>query len=612
MTHFVARVFKRDGRFGFFSKLVSKDLYIFECMKGGLASYSPSPINSRVEKIVSGPGFELFIDFPSKMHESSYYEDSECLILISGECRRIGGSEMVMPHELVSCVRNQECVWFGGYYLIFAYDKKRRKALIWNTLSRAVPAYVGSYDGETVISNRASLVSAVLERGRPVIDKQSFFPFAFQGFFPSDQCQFKNVSVVPANTLTLATEAGFEHKDIDNSLYNFSADNASDEAFDEIASVLSHSCAFGAEDGIELGLTGGKDSRLIAAALKKAGKDFRAYTIGDKNHPDVTIGAEVAKTLGVPHKVVTRKGESHGETVTVDPKLSTLITLYCSDWTVFGYDRIGSLSTRYNDNPLFKGSGGEMLRGGYPSVLKRGLFNKAKLKFESFWKDHGLLKGDALSRFFDAKSRSFAEIEGMDGIDALDKMYLLYRNGRWGSATYMSSHNRRQIIPFMDNQLLKLIYKLPGEIRVGQYLYYELLKRYSNDLVKVPYFAKTYPFVKDPIEQYRSVAEGLPRPVLGDQKSSSLFNWRFELASDLGGMMKDEILLVFENEFSDIVEISKVKDFIEYCIHKGEDRACGKALWGMYSTALAACPRVPDSANDSHPIMIRKRAVHHF
>jgi hypothetical protein len=49
---------------------------------------------------------------------------------------------------------------------------------------------------------------------------------------------------------------------------------------------------------VELSLTGGKDSRLIAAALAAASVPFRARTHGFASHPDVIIAGMIAERLG--------------------------------------------------------------------------------------------------------------------------------------------------------------------------------------------------------------------------------------------------------------------------------------------------------------------------
>ena len=49
---------------------------------------------------------------------------------------------------------------------------------------------------------------------------------------------------------------------------------------------------------VELSLTGGKDSRLVAAALVKAGVPVRGRTHGFADHPDVVVAAEIARRAG--------------------------------------------------------------------------------------------------------------------------------------------------------------------------------------------------------------------------------------------------------------------------------------------------------------------------
>ena len=54
---------------------------------------------------------------------------------------------------------------------------------------------------------------------------------------------------------------------------------------------------------VEMSLTGGKDSRLVVAALSAAGIRFRARTHGFEDHPDVIVAALIANRLGVQHVV---------------------------------------------------------------------------------------------------------------------------------------------------------------------------------------------------------------------------------------------------------------------------------------------------------------------
>jgi hypothetical protein len=54
----------------------------------------------------------------------------------------------------------------------------------------------------------------------------------------------------------------------------------------------------GAGAPVELSLTGGRDSRLVAAALAAARVPFRARTHGFAGHPDVVVAGLIAGRLG--------------------------------------------------------------------------------------------------------------------------------------------------------------------------------------------------------------------------------------------------------------------------------------------------------------------------
>lgn len=73
---------------------------------------------------------------------------------------------------------------------------------------------------------------------------------------------------------------------------------------------------------IGVALTGGKDSRLIAAGLRAAGAPFTTYIVdyGAANAADVCASAEVARRLGIEHEVrpPAAAAAPGGGTLTVD------------------------------------------------------------------------------------------------------------------------------------------------------------------------------------------------------------------------------------------------------------------------------------------------------
>ena len=155
---------------------------------------------------------------------------------------------------------------------------------------------------------------------------------------------------------------------------------------------------------VELSLTGGKDSRLIAAALARAGVPARARTYGFPGHPDVVIAAQVARELGLEHEVVeprtTGAAGPGGTTGTdgangadgagvggitgaariagaagsrvvqeVDVLGRLRATVLVADGMLSAFENVGRPDPDAGSATVIGGHGGELLRGGYAKII---------------------------------------------------------------------------------------------------------------------------------------------------------------------------------------------------------------------------------------------------
>src|SRR6202041_297865 len=92
-----------------------------------------------------------------------------------------------------------------------------------------------------------------------------------------------------------------------------------------------------ADAPVQLSLTGGKDSRLIAAALVKAGVPVTAVTHGFADHPDVVVAAEIARRLGIEH--VVRTPTAPGQRVDVLGRIRA--TVLVADGMLSAFENVG-------------------------------------------------------------------------------------------------------------------------------------------------------------------------------------------------------------------------------------------------------------------------------
>ena len=90
----------------------------------------------------------------------------------------------------------------------------------------------------------------------------------------------------------------------------------------------------------ELSLTGGKDSRLVAAALAAARVPFRARTHGFAGHPDVVVAGLIAAKLGVEHTVTRPRPPGAPDEADVLGRLRAAVLV--SDGMLSAFENLGS------------------------------------------------------------------------------------------------------------------------------------------------------------------------------------------------------------------------------------------------------------------------------
>ena len=121
------------------------------------------------------------------------------------------------------------------------------------------------------------------------------------------------------------------------------------------------------------GLSGGLDSRLVAAVTARSQPEMKVWTFGTPGSPDLLVAAEVAQRLGLDHLTFpTAPGQvpENAElySATVDGSVSI-------DFA-YGVERTRAL--REHGDIVFNGFAGEVILGGYllgpkPNIIKKNL-----------------------------------------------------------------------------------------------------------------------------------------------------------------------------------------------------------------------------------------------
>jgi asparagine synthetase B (glutamine-hydrolysing) len=233
---------------------------------------------------------------------------------------------------------------------------------------------------------------------------------------------------------------------------------------------------------VEVSLTGGKDSRLIAAALTAARVPFRARTHGAPDHPDVLVAAAVADRLGIEHIVTAPRPP---ETVTTDSVLARLRTsVVVTDGMLSAFENTGSPGA-LPDHIHAGGHGGELLRGGYATYARnpaRGAVQFRRLTTRRL----PLLRPAATSAYLAALLPWTARFARAP-LATLDDFYLVNRAGRWSAAARQAYLLRERLVqPFFDDAVVRAARAVPLRARTDGSLYRDLLAELCPGLLGIP------------------------------------------------------------------------------------------------------------------------------
>ncbi|MBO0806354.1 MAG: hypothetical protein J2P25_25170, partial [Nocardiopsaceae bacterium] len=231
------------------------------------------------------------------------------------------------------------------------------------SLTRIDPVYAAELPGAVILSGRAMWAAWVADRLGD-LDPSHACALLNPGFPLGATTPWRGVSALPPAATARAASGRLIVRADSPSAGSPPAGHAGDASLAApVAAALVAAVAPLKEAGepVRLSLTGGKDSRLVAAALVAAGVPVEATTHGFGEHPDVTVAAEVARRLGIEHAPVTPAEPGQRADVLARVRASVLV----ADGMLSAFENVGRPDPSRSPALTAGGRGGELLRGGY-------------------------------------------------------------------------------------------------------------------------------------------------------------------------------------------------------------------------------------------------------
>jgi len=358
-------------------------------------------------------------------------------------------------------------------------------------VTRVDPVYVAEVPGAVVVSDRGAWAAAVTGRlGEP--DPAMAAAFLSLGYPVGGATPFRGVRALRGRQQLTVTGG--------RSVVTAAQEEepGKDGSYGAVAAALVDAVRPLGERGVpvELSLTGGKDSRLIAAALTAAQVPFRARTHGFASHPDVIVAAMIARLLGIEHVVTEPRPatpEQAPEAADVLARLRSAVLV--SDGMLSAFENVGRPDPQRTSEPVQTGGhGGELLRGGYAPAAwterrparawseARG----AELFRRMITRRLGLLRPAAASVYLASVAPFAASLPG-GPLRTLDDFYLVNRAGRWSAAARQAYLLRERLVqPFFCDQVVRAARAVPLPDRITDRLHRGVLAALCPELLDLP------------------------------------------------------------------------------------------------------------------------------
>ncbi|MFB9200498.1 asparagine synthase-related protein [Nonomuraea spiralis] len=412
-------------------------------------------------------------------------------------------------------------------------------------INRVCPVFHAETPDLYVVGSRALLVHLVAQPvDRVDHDLLALQTMVRQGFFLSDETPYKGVSALRPSSRIIVRDGvrTITGTPLPEAAPAPATGRAKRAAIGELANALLATVAplRDLEEPVNLALTGGRDTRILAALLHAARVPFRVTTNGLDSHPDVIIAREIAARLKVEHTVIAPPQTAEKDAVLVEHPLSRAWeTLRTCEGMTSAYESIVSYLP-YSARPTMSGQSGETLRAGSLNLLQTDLGDKALLRrvTTTFCKDAPLFTAEANEH---ARELARPWQQRPNRLEALDHLYIWYKVGRWQAGARAGALRRGDPVrPFLDNRVVRAALGLDQGWRLSEEVIYSLILRFAPQLRDVRIEGKPWRFTVGMGKRWPWTR--LPPAHLPTVRTGGGWSWRTSPGPALTDVLRRQVL----------------------------------------------------------------------
>jgi hypothetical protein len=167
----------------------------------------------------------------------------------------------------------------------------------------SIPVFHASDERHSIVSTLEPVVVATAGLGSDGISPVGLTSLLTHGYFVGTSTLFRSMSALQVDAVTTWTDGSLSVLPVDSVQASDARWTAAwDDLVEEMDDLFTRSIrdSLRAEPSWTLPLSGGLDSRLIAAVARREGVALQAVTYGSRGWPDVAYAEAVARRLGIP------------------------------------------------------------------------------------------------------------------------------------------------------------------------------------------------------------------------------------------------------------------------------------------------------------------------
>jgi hypothetical protein len=445
---------------------------------------------------------------------------------------------LLEAHDLDAAVDRR-----GGVFSAAIVD--RRGAQFHSTMTRVDPVYWSSDRHYVYAGTKALAVHLTAHAGAmPDYELGALVGFICAGYFPDDSVPFRGVQLLPPAHVLDVRSTGVVCRA--RSRPHPSDETDVDAVGADLARLLVDSCdALAGRGRVRCSLTGGKDSRLIAAALHASGIDIITQTRGHPEHADVVVARRISEMLGVEHVNVSPLAEARDASVMhVDPLRRARAVVRATEGMLSAYENVTIDPDRaFSPAPRLGGHGGELLRGGFATYVKDLSPDGAVDYMRKVFLRYGrMVRRDAF-RTYRKRLQPWLDRVHDHPLPGLDEFYLRARAGRWSAAARSAMTTKHALYqPYFDDRVVATAHRAPTERRLDERLVHAALRHLAPQLVDVPFAGHRWKFDEARPTDSAQLAAWEARAPLHTPSETAAFNWRLDYGPDVHAIFAEQVL----------------------------------------------------------------------